>query len=125
MISSLFVLGGARSGKSRFAVTAQPPLARVTFVATAQAGDGDMAARIARHRIERPQHWVTIEEPFDLVERLGALTSGAAVVDCLTVWVANRMLRGDSNDAILSEADALAALIRHPRLALTLVSNEV
>src|SRR5262245_56957965 len=125
MASSLFVLGGARSGKSRFAVSCQPSHARVTFLATAQAGDGDMAARIARHRAERPDHWTTIEEPFDLVERLSTITGDAVVVDCLTVWVANRMLRGDPGEEILVEADALAALVRRPPCALTIVSNEV
>ena len=119
MVSSLFVLGGARSGKSRFAVASQRAHARVTFLATAQAGDGDMAARIARHRAERPEHWTTIEEPFDLVQRLRPLTGDAVIVDCLTMWVANRMLRGDSADAILADADALAALIRRPSPALT------
>ena len=125
MVSSLFVLGGARSGKSRFAVASQRVYARVTFLATAQAGDGDMAVRIARHRAERPEHWTTIEEPFDLVQRLRPLTGDAVIVDCLTVWVANRMLRGDSADTILADADALAALIRRPAPALTIVSNEV
>ena len=125
MGSSLFVLGGARSGKSRFAVASQPAHARVTFVATAQAGDGDMGARIARHRAERPSTWLTVEEPFDLVPRLERLTGDAVVVDCLTLWVANRMLRGDSDDAILADADALAALIRRRPFALTAVSNEV
>ena len=125
MVSSLFVLGGARSGKSRFAVACQPPHARVTFLATAQPGDGDMAARIARHRAERPSHWPTIEEPFDLVPQLARVTGDAVVVDCLTVWVANRMLRGDAADAILADADALAGLIRRRPLALTIVSNEV
>jgi adenosylcobinamide kinase/adenosylcobinamide-phosphate guanylyltransferase len=125
MVSSLFVLGGARSGKSRFAVARQPPRARVTFVATAQPRDGDMQTRIARHRAERPAHWSTIEEPFDLVPRLEGLGGDAAIVDCLTLWVANRMLRGDAPDAILAGADALAALIRRRSLALTIVSNEV
>jgi adenosylcobinamide kinase/adenosylcobinamide-phosphate guanylyltransferase len=125
MASSLFVLGGARSGKSRFAVTSQPPHARVTFVATAAAGDRDMAARIARHRAERPSHWVTVEEPFDLVRRLMALGGDVVIVDCLTVWVANRMLRGESPETIVAEADALAALIPVAPFSLTLVSNEV
>jgi adenosylcobinamide kinase/adenosylcobinamide-phosphate guanylyltransferase len=125
MESSLFVLGGARSGKSRFALAHQPPRARVTFVATALAGDGDMAARIARHRAERPPHWATIEEPFDLVRRLAGVRADAVIVDCLTVWAANRMLRGDSPDAILADADALAAVIARPPCPFTIVSNEV
>ena len=111
-MSSLLVLGGARSGKSRHAVAVQPPRARVTFIATAEAGDGNMAARIARHRAERPSHWTTIEEPFDVVARLRALHGAdAVVVDCVTVWVANLMLRGDGDEAILTAADAVAALL--------------
>ncbi|MGH7334229.1 MAG: bifunctional adenosylcobinamide kinase/adenosylcobinamide-phosphate guanylyltransferase [Candidatus Rokuibacteriota bacterium] len=127
MVSSLLVLGGARSGKSRFAVASQPPHGRVTFVATAQAGDGDMAARIRRHRAERPPAWRTVEEPFDLVVSLTAIARGpdAIVVDCLTVWAANRMLRGDRDEVILAEADALAELMRRRPCTLTIVSNEV
>jgi adenosylcobinamide kinase/adenosylcobinamide-phosphate guanylyltransferase len=127
MVSSLLVLGGARSGKSRFAVATQPSHGRVTVVATAQGGDADMAARIARHRAERPSTWTTVEEPFDLVARLTAIarTADAVLVDCLTVWAANRMLRGDPDEGILAETDALAGLIRRRPCALTIVSNEV
>jgi adenosylcobinamide kinase / adenosylcobinamide-phosphate guanylyltransferase len=127
MVLSLLVLGGARSGKSRFALVNQPPRARVTFVATAVAGDADMAARIARHRAERPGAWTTVEEPCDLVRRLTVIagTADAVLVDCLTMWVANRMLRGDPDEAILAEADALATLVRRPHCPLTIVSNEV
>jgi adenosylcobinamide kinase / adenosylcobinamide-phosphate guanylyltransferase len=125
MISSLLILGGARSGKSRYAVASQPTHTRVTFVATAQARDSDMAARIARHRAERPKAWDTVEEAFDLVGRLQRLSGEAVIVDCLTVWAANRMLRGDGDDAILAEADALAALIERRPFAITIVSNEV
>ncbi len=127
MASSLFVIGGARSGKSRHAVAVQPRRARVVFVATAEARDDDMAARIARHKAERPDHWTTLEEPYELVLRLReALGSADAVVaDCLTVWIANLMARGDGDDTILKAADALAALAGDGRADLTLVSNEV
>jgi len=127
MVSSLLVLGGARSGKSRFAVASQPTHGRVTFIATARAGDADMAARIARHRAERPSAWATVEEPFDLVGRLTTIAraADAVLVDCLTVWAANRMLRGDRDEAILAEADALAELMRRRLCPLTFVSNEV
>src|SRR2546422_319600 len=99
MASSVFVLGGARSGKSRFAVSDLARSRRVAFVATARAGDGDMARRIARHQAERPRHWKTIEEPYDLGRRLAELEEGydALVVDCLTLWVSNRLLRGDAD----------------------------
>ena len=127
MASSLFVVGGARSGKSRFALASQPSGARVVFVATAQAGDGDMAARIARHRAERPPHWHTLEEPYDLVSRLRAACEQAegVIVDCLTLWVSNLMLRGDADEWIVKQGDELAALLALRAADVTLVSNEV
>ena len=127
MASSHFVLGGARSGKSRLALAGVPRNARVAFVATAQAGDGDMAARIARHRAERPRGWLTIEEPFELVPRLSSLAREAdcVVVNCVTVWVANLLLRGDRDADILAAGDRLAALAAQGAFDLTLVSNEV
>ncbi len=125
-MSSLFILGGARSGKSRHAIAAQPARGRVAFLATAQAGDADMTARIARHRAERPPSWTTIEEAFDVPARLGALRGvDAAIVDCITVWIANRVLRGDTDDAILVGADDLARLVSRCAFDVTLVSNEV
>jgi adenosylcobinamide kinase/adenosylcobinamide-phosphate guanylyltransferase len=125
--SSLFILGGARSGKSRFAVTGLPARGRVTFVATAEAGDADMAARISRHQAERPSQWTTLEAPRDLVRRLtdAQRSADTVVVDCLTLWVANLLLRGDAAEAIVKEADALAALVAAPVTDLRLVSNEV
>jgi len=124
---SLLIVGGARSGKSRFAVERLSPDARVVFVATAEARDEDMAKRIARHRAERPQRWSTVEAPCDLVSRLRALEGVYAwiLVDCLTLWVSNLLLRGDRDDAVLDEAEALAGLIGRGRSSFTLVSNEV
>ena len=126
MAASLFILGGARSGKSRFAVSGLAARARVTYIATAEAGDADMAARIARHQAERSPHWSTVEAPYDLVPQLdrALVTADTVVVDCLTVWVANLMLRGDGDEAILKDADAVAELAAAPRVELRLVSNE-
>jgi adenosylcobinamide kinase/adenosylcobinamide-phosphate guanylyltransferase len=125
--SSLFILGGARSGKSRFALAGLPPRGRVTFVATAEPRDADMAVRIARHQAERPAAWTTLEAPLDLTPVLaGALhAADTVVVDCLTLWVSNLMLRGDDDAAILKETDALAALVADPAAELRIVSNEV
>jgi len=127
MVSSLFILGGARSGKSRFAVSDAARAGRVAFVATARAADDDMARRIARHRAERPRHWKTVEEPYDLVQHLTGLEDAfdAVVVDCLTLWVSNCLLRGDTDDAILDEAEALAKLVGRRATSFTVVSNEV
>lgn len=128
MTSSHLILGGARSGKSRFAVACQPARGRVVVVATAEAGDADMAKRIARHRADRPRHWRTVEEPHALVpslEKLAADAADAVLVDCLTVWVANQLLRGDADETILAETASLAALIGRCPWPLTMVSNEV
>ena len=127
MASSLFIVGGARSGKSRFALAGLPARSRVAFVATAEAGDGDMAARITRHQAERSPHWTTLEASRDLVPRLREAQRGAdtVVVDCLTLWVANLMAGGRGDAAILEEADALAALVAAPAAELRIVSNEV
>ncbi len=85
-----------------------------------------MAARIARHRAERPPTGPRSRSPsISSRDSTASARRDAVIVDCLTVWVANRMLRGDSRDAILAEADALAALIRRRPCALTIVSNEV
>jgi adenosylcobinamide kinase/adenosylcobinamide-phosphate guanylyltransferase len=127
VVPSLLIVGGARSGKSRFAVERLSPDARIVFVATAQARDENMVKRIARHRAERPPRWETVEEPYDLVRRLHALEGAGdgILVDCLTLWVSNLLLRGDRDDAILEGAEALAGLIGRRRSSLTLVSNEV
>jgi adenosylcobinamide kinase/adenosylcobinamide-phosphate guanylyltransferase len=125
--STTLVLGGARSGKSRFALDVQSRRARVTFIATARADDAEMLERIERHRTERSDHWRTVEEPYELVARLREACAGtdAVIVDCLTVWVANLMLRGDPDEHVLKQADELAALLALHQADVTLVSNEV
>ncbi len=128
MASSHLILGGARSGKSRFALGLLSAGARVVFVATAEAHDADMARRIACHRAERPRHWRTVEEPRDLItalDRLAGEALDAILVDCLTLWVSNRLLRGDSDTVILDEAKRLADLIERPSREVVIVSNEV
>jgi adenosylcobinamide kinase / adenosylcobinamide-phosphate guanylyltransferase len=125
---TVLVLGGVRAGKSAFAVARARELGgRVVFVATAEAGDDEMAARIARHRAERPSTWRTIETPLALVSALTALDGEAdvVIVDCLNLWIANMLdERADLPD-LLREADGLAAIAGRPRYALLLVSNEV
>jgi adenosyl cobinamide kinase/adenosyl cobinamide phosphate guanylyltransferase len=123
------ILGGVRSGKSREAlrVAALLPPGPRGFLATAQALDADMQARIARHQEERPQGWTTIEEPYDVAgacERLAGRCD-VVVLDCLTLWVSNLLLRGDKDGAILDAADTLARCSGLRRLSLIIVSNEV
>jgi adenosylcobinamide kinase/adenosylcobinamide-phosphate guanylyltransferase len=117
------VLGGARSGKSRYAeslVTATAP--PWVYVATAQALDAEMAERIAHHRARRDAGWHTVEAPHDLAGAIAAAPAGALLIDCLTLWLTNRML---AEADIEAESGALeAALARRGGLAV-LVSNEV
>ena len=125
---SELILGGVRSGKSLRALSlAKACGGSVAFVATAQARDGNMKARIARHQAERPREWVTVEEPFDLVAACRRLVGqrDLLVVDCLTLWVSNLMLRGDRDEGIFAEADGLAKLMAERALSFIVVSNEV
>jgi len=132
------ILGGARSGKSRLAEQrASAHGGLVTVIATAEAHDDEMAARIARHRADRPAHWQVIEAPTGLAEALAtAADDGACViVDCLTLWLSNILTRDPaalsaphSADHLAPWQDALNALIDTlPRLPgqVILVANEV
>jgi len=126
--SSHLILGGSRSGKSRYAVAqAQEIGGSAAVVATARALDPNMAARIARHRAERPAGWTTLEEPRDVVAaaRRAAASHDLLVIDCVTVWIANLMERGDDDTAILATADDLAKLMRERLASFIIVSNEV
>lgn len=122
----VFLLGGARSGKSALALRlAQAQQAPVVWLATAEAGDAEMAARIERHRHERPQGWQTLEEPLRLSEALADIDPAhCLVVDCLTLWTANALER---LGAAATETEAAAAAeLAAARTGLTVaVSNEV
>lgn len=118
-----FVIGGARSGKSGFAERqARESGLVVTYVATGEARDDEMSARIAHHRERRPTGWRTIEEPLALAGTLAreAAAECCLLVDCLTLWLSNVMLvrREDEIDKLLAALPALPGRI-------ILVSNEV
>ena len=119
--------GGARSGKSALAVRRARRSGRpVVFVATGQAGDEEMADRIARHQAERPAGWSTVEAPVDLVDACAALEAEACVVvDCLSLWVSNLMERGDDEATTLDRARALAGWAAAYRGDVIVVTNEV
>ncbi len=125
---SELILGGARSGKSQRALAlGQQSAGPTAFLATAPALDGDMKARIARHRAERPRAWTTVEEPFEIVPACRRLAGRHAlvIIDCLTLWVSNRLSRGDGDEAIVAGADDLAKFMAERAVSLILVSNEV
>lgn len=120
-----FLTGGARSGKSRAAERrASTSGSEVTFVATAEPGDEEMATRIARHRADRPADWETVEEPIQLVRAIRAVDPERfIVVDCLTLWLAN-VLESD-DDAILEHTSELTHILAGRHGGAAVVSNEV
>src|SRR3954467_12914395 len=121
---STLVLGGARSGKSRYAeqitMSARPPW---IYLATAESFDDEMATRIAQHKSRRSQDWVTIDAPLDLAGALAVVPRSATVlIDCLTLWLSNLMLAERDIDAEIERLEA--AMLAH-EAPLVLVSNEV
>ena len=122
------VLGGARSGKSRWAQERAAEFVRVTYLATARASDAEMLAKIARHRRERPSTWRTVEVPVDLPEKIRSESGNADVllIDCFTLYVANVMRTGRKaetlNDRHIRELlDAMHSSVT----SIIAVSNEV
>jgi adenosylcobinamide kinase/adenosylcobinamide-phosphate guanylyltransferase len=122
---SLLVLGGARSGKSRYAqLSAEASGKSPILIATAAGHDTEMADRIARHRAERGPQWRVIEEAIDVGGTLTRETKHdrIVVVDCLTLWLSNLMLREKDTDAA---TEALALTLGHLAGPVIFISNEV
>lgn len=124
---STMLIGGARSGKSSLgqrlvAATGDS----VSVIVTAEAGDDEMSTRIEHHRSERPENWVTIEAPRLLVEAVeGIGNSRALLIDCVTFWVANRVMDDHPDEVIVDQAVALARVVSERTAATVIVSNEV
>ena len=122
---SVLVLGGARSGKSAYAQSlAEAAAPERVYLAAAEAGDAEMAARIARHKAERGAGWTTCEEPLAVAEALGAQARPGCVVlvDCLTLWLSNLMLAGRDVAAEVADLIRTIGALEGPAV---LVSNEV
>jgi adenosylcobinamide kinase/adenosylcobinamide-phosphate guanylyltransferase len=123
----VLVGGGVRSGKSTFALERARALgARRTFIATAQAFDDEMRRRIADHVRERGDSFRTVEAPYDLagaIRRCGDVD--VAVVDCLTIWLSNLLVRGDDDARVEAEVAEVARAIAESSFATVLVTNEV
>ncbi|WP_428385982.1 bifunctional adenosylcobinamide kinase/adenosylcobinamide-phosphate guanylyltransferase [Nevskia ramosa] len=120
------ILGGVRSGKTRHAQSlAEASGLLVSYVATAQAGDGEMASRIAHHRASRPVNWQLVEEPLALASTLHAVAAPGRciLVDCLTLWLTNLLLFEDGS-RLAAERDALLATLPTLPGEIILVSNE-
>jgi adenosylcobinamide kinase / adenosylcobinamide-phosphate guanylyltransferase len=123
---SVLVLGGARSGKSALAQNlAESAAPERLYFATAEAGDSEMAARIARHQAQRGPGWTTLEEPLALAGTLPAVARPgrrAVLVDCLTLWLSNLLLAGKDVEAEISRLTQTIRALEGPTV---FVSNEV
>ena len=123
-----FIIGGARSGKSRHAQElARGCGAGIVFIATGEAKDEEMERRIRIHRDERPQQWATVEEPRDLAAAVRGVTAGTSfvIIDCLTLWVSNLVCSGAAREAV---EDAIRGVVRELKAIQArsiVISNEV
>ena len=125
MATRVLVVGGQRSGKSRYAERLVATSGRApVYIAVATAGDGEMAARIAVHRRRRAEGWRTVEEPLDIAAAIArkSTTGTAVLVECLTLWLSNLMGAGR---AVEAETDRLIEALEGAAGPVVLVSNEV
>ena len=122
------VLGGVRSGKSRFAQRIASGFGSVIFIATAKQCDPEMELRIERHRQSRPEAWQTLEVPVDLDVAISNLRDPAqlAMIDCLTVYLANVMSKAQGKESVIKEhTERLCFALEETKSSIILVSNEV
>jgi adenosylcobinamide kinase/adenosylcobinamide-phosphate guanylyltransferase len=128
MAKTIFILGGARSGKSAFAQSRGMKHRKVAYLATGVPCDREMKERIRRHRADRPKSWITIEEPFDLDRCVGEglARCDAAILDCVGGWVTNLILKGKcKEDAVLRKVKLFLDETRKlKKFEMIIVSNE-
>jgi len=125
----ILILGGARSGKSTYAEQLAASYKSVTYLATAQAFDEEMAARIAKHQADRPANWRTVECPFDPANAIrgNATDTDCYLLDCMTLFVSNIILRDENSadDNVKNAVNDIIAAYREAGKDLIIVSNEV
>ena len=130
-----FILGGARSGKSSYAQRLAERFGKsVTFIATAQAGDDEMSARIKKHRAERPAHWKTLEIPLGIASHAEQIKSEVVILDCMTLLTTNLLMQFVKDDladeapfteATQKEINELLSIIHKGEQDWLIISNEV
>ncbi len=123
----ILILGGARSGKSTYALSLAKKQKQVAFIATCQGLDKEMEQRIKLHKEARPKHWQTFEEPKELgilLDKIGN-TFDCIIIDCLTLLVSNLILNGYKEKDILNKFAAILAQLEKKKAKVIVVSNEV
>ena len=124
----IFITGGCRSGKSRYALDyANRHFSKKLFLATSEALDEEMAQRIENHKKVRGPEWQTIEEPVEIVNKIKEHGGDGKIIliDCLTLWLYNLLMRWGDDSKILNETDKLINVIKQNPASFILVSNEV
>ncbi len=121
------ILGGARSGKSSYALSLAQRYKKVAFIATCQGKDKEMRQRIKLHQKSRPKHWETFEEPKEPAKLIGKLSNrfDCILIDCLTLLVSNLILTGDKQEQVLKKIKELLLVLGKKKAKIILVSNEV
>ena len=121
------ILGGARSGKSSYALSLAKRYKKVAFIATCQGLDKEMRERIRLHKEARPKHWQTFEEPKELKKLLGKINNSfdCIIIDCLTLLVSNLILAANSQEQIIEEVEEVLFILNKKKARIILVSNEV
>ena len=121
------ILGGARSGKSSYALNLAKKYKKVAFIATCVGLDREMRERIKLHKESRPAHWKTFEEPRDLVRLIRELSDSfdCILIDCLTLLVSNLVLSGDKQEEVLKKIKEIIFVLGKKKARIILVSNEV
>ena len=126
--SLTFITGGARSGKSSFAEELALKSGKdLLYIATMQGLDAEMKERIKRHKNRRGKGWRTVEEPLNILSVLEKedKKERAILIDCLTLWVSNRMMKGEKEKEIIKAAEKVAKYCAGAKAAVIAVSNEV
>jgi len=124
----ILITGGCRSGKSRFALDyANQHFSKKLFLATCEALDEEMAQRIAHHKKMRSPEWETIEEPVEIVDKIRRYGDEVEVIllDCITLWLSNLLMRKKGDSEIMKEISALIDTLQEKQTSLIFVSNEV
>ena len=124
----ILITGGCRSGKSRYALNyADQHFSKKLYLATCEVLDEEMARRVENHKKMRGREWQTVEEPIEIIDKIRQYGNEVEVVlmDCLTLWLSNLLLKWDDDSKIMEEIDRFTHTIKGSQTSLILVSNEV
>lgn len=124
----IFITGGCRSGKSRYALDyANRHFSKKLYLATCEALDEEMAERIENHKKARGPEWQTLEEPIHVIKGIKQYENETEVIllDCVTLWLSNLLMRGQGDPDIIKEADHLIQAMKQSPASFIVVTNEV